>query len=38
MLTLSRAVAAIASNVAHLMADLTHEDWWTRELGHLTSY
>jgi dihydroorotase len=35
MLPLSRAVATMTSNVARLMADLTREDWWTRELGHL---
>src|SRR5215212_7574521 len=35
VLTLPRAVAAMTSNVASLIAGLTHEDWWTRELGHL---
>ena len=25
----------MTSNVARLMADLTREAWWTRELGHL---
>ena len=35
VLTLPRAVATMTSNVASLIAGLTHEDWWTRELGHL---
>ncbi len=35
VLSLSRAVATMTSNVAGLIARLTHEDWWTRELGHL---
>jgi hypothetical protein len=35
VLTLSRAVATMTSNVVALIARLTHEDWWTRELGHL---
>jgi hypothetical protein len=35
VLPLSRAVATMTSNVARLMADLTREEWWTRELGHL---
>jgi dihydroorotase len=35
VLTLPRAVATMTSNVAALIARLTHEDWWTRELGHL---
>jgi hypothetical protein len=35
VLTLPRAVATMTSNVAALISRLTHEDWWTRELGHL---
>lgn len=35
VLSLSRAVATMTSNVAALIGKLTHEDWWTRELGHL---
>ena len=35
VLPLSRAVATTTSNVARLMADLTREDRWTVELGHL---
>jgi dihydroorotase len=35
VLPLARAVATMTSNVARLMANLTREDWWTRELGHL---
>jgi hypothetical protein len=35
VLTLSRAVATMTSNVAALIGELTHESWWTRELGHL---
>ena len=35
VLPLSRAVAAMTSNVTALISGLTHQDWWTRELGHL---
>jgi dihydroorotase len=35
VLTLPKAVATMTSNVAALIARVTHEDWWTRELGHL---
>jgi dihydroorotase len=35
VLPLSRAVATMTSNVAALIGELTHEGWWTRELGHL---
>jgi dihydroorotase len=35
VLALPRAVATMTSNVAVLISRLTHEDWWTRELGHL---
>ena len=35
VLPIARAVGTMTSNVARLMSDLTHEDWWTRELGHL---
>lgn len=32
---LPRAVATMTNNVARLISELTHEDWWSRELGHL---
>jgi dihydroorotase len=35
VLTLTRAVATMTSNAAFLIGRLTHEEWWTRELGHL---
>jgi len=35
VLTLSQAVATMTINPVKLIAKLTHEDWWTRELGHL---
>jgi dihydroorotase len=35
VLSLPEAVATMTSNVASLIGELTHEDWWTRELGHL---
>jgi hypothetical protein len=35
VLALPGAVATMTSNVAALIAELTHEDWWIRELGHL---
>jgi dihydroorotase len=35
VLALPKAVATMTSNVAALIGDVTHEDWWTRELGHL---
>ena len=35
VLSLPRAVATMTSNVASLIGRMTHEDWWTRELGHL---
>ena len=35
VLPLPQAVATMTSNVTRLMADLTREDWWTGELGHL---
>lgn len=31
----SGSVATMTSNVARLMGELTHEGWWSRELGHL---
>lgn len=35
VLSASRSVATMTSNVARLMGESTHQDWWTRELGHL---
>ncbi len=35
VLSPSRSVATMTSNAAGLMANLTHQDWWTNELGHL---
>jgi dihydroorotase len=35
VLSLPGAVATMTSNVASLIGRMTHEDWWTRELGHL---
>jgi dihydroorotase len=37
VLTLPQAVATMTSNVALLIGRLTHEEWWTRELGHLAT-
>jgi dihydroorotase len=35
VLSLSQSVATMTSNPAKLIGELTHQDWWTRELGHL---
>jgi dihydroorotase len=35
VLTLSQAVSTMTVNPAKLIAKLHHEEWWTRELGHL---
>lgn len=35
VLTLSEAVATMTVNPAKLLAELHHEEWWTRKLGHL---
>lgn len=35
VLSSSRSVATMTSNVTRLLANLTHQDWWTRDLGHL---
>ncbi|WP_053057924.1 amidohydrolase family protein [Rubrobacter aplysinae] len=35
VLSSSRSVATMTSNVTRLLADLTHQEWWTKELGHL---
>jgi dihydroorotase len=35
LLSLSQSVATMTSNPAKLIGELTHQDWWTRELGHL---
>lgn len=35
VLTLSQAVSTMTVNPAKLIAELHHEEWWTRELGHL---
>lgn len=35
VLALPRSVATMTSNAAALISRLTHQEWWTRELGHL---
>ena len=35
VLTLSQAVSTMTVNPARLIAKLHHEEWWTREVGHL---
>ena len=35
VLALPRSVATMTSNVAALISELTHQDWWIHELGHL---
>jgi len=35
ILTLSKAVATMTANPVQLISKLHHQDWWTRELGHL---
>ncbi|MGB3632794.1 MAG: amidohydrolase family protein [Rubrobacteraceae bacterium] len=35
VLALPQSVATMTSNVAVLISQVTHQEWWTRELGHL---